>query len=157
MAIRENDFEGSYVPDHGWGNGYVGVPSNHPLFGKMTDHRVIVSDEDVIEFNGNYLAMFFDLLTEEHGVRLDLLIPAHCGITFANDHLPPNSKIIGEVQEKEEKYWWFGFDTCHCRDNEYNCNFDYVVDVTNNMRAFLEMYTEVEQNINTSDYAIRTK
>ena len=85
--IRKIDWV--YSREHGYGNGYVCIPSNHPLYGiKWNDKKT-------------------------------LSLNVHGGITFSKsanriDFIP---KDIKEKIEGKN-YWVLGFDTVHFGDNQ---------------------------------------
>lgn len=148
IAVVEHDdmeLPSGLVLKRGWGNGYVGVPSNHPLFGKPTDYRIKVENED-IPFNGNIIGLLVESFNpERENLPLDLVIPVHGGLTFSSDELPNRAIIVSKNKPIEgEKYWWFGFDTAHCDDNKTNCNFDFVLDQSNKLCHFLTKYKEIQ-------------
>jgi len=100
--------------DFGWGNGYVLLPKNHPLYGE---------DYDAVSVN---------------------TIDIHGGLTygceFDSNHFIKwiNSREIdGDVTmnnyQKFNGYWMFGFDTSHLGDSLLTCPKSYVMSQTINL------------------------
>lgn len=100
--------------DTGWGNGYVCIPSGHPLFGK---------DYDAI-----------------HALMPDLDV--HGGLTFASKsedctdwhELPEGTK---------ENHWIIGFDCAHYMDNKINRPKAFVELEAQNLARQIESYVPV--------------
>lgn len=92
-------------------NGYVAVPSDHPLYEKDYDYEVEVTEEPA--FNGNIIGLFAAALKEDRREKtypLSLSIQCHGGLTFASHDLSGiELGLFGDV-------WWFGFDTAHADD-----------------------------------------
>ena len=88
--VKENTWLTHPLLPHGWGNGYVCSPPEHPLHGK------------------DY--------TEIHELMPELLVNG--GLTFAEsaNHIKNNLKWP-ELPEGVENYWVVGFDTSHSWDN----------------------------------------
>ena len=42
---------------HGWGNGYVAIPKEHPLYGKHYSDKVKIKNPDKVRFNDNYIGL----------------------------------------------------------------------------------------------------
>ena len=92
-------------------NGYVGIPKDHPFYGKQYSDKVS-TDKDP-EFNGNFIGLLVAAMDNDHALgiySIDMLLKAHGGITYSRDHLG----AIGEGVL--EDLWWFGFDTNHAWD-----------------------------------------
>lgn len=95
----------------GYANGYVAVPRDHPFFGKDYD---------------------------------DVDVEVHGGLTFAapgsniSKDLPETEVLEGCLYDLDEDWWVFGFDTCHYMDNLENCNREYVISETLNLKRQLE-------------------
>jgi len=93
--------------------GYVGIPPEHPWFGKSYDESIIPTadmlglrdpnDHGSIEL---FLAMFSDKPPEE-GIRISLAMRVHGSLTYAADHRPGF---------EPDGLWWFGFDCAHAGD-----------------------------------------
>lgn len=146
--VRENKWVNRNISNYGWGNGYVAVPKEHPLFGMDYD-SVLIDTTDLkglinvhnIEYNDNYKT-----------IELSDLVSAHGGLTMsgsANDFTSNDSvkkyplEFLDNTTEINwDNYWIFGFDTCHCYDNERNCNKDYVIRETLDLQEQLESITE---------------
>jgi hypothetical protein len=106
--------------------GYVGVDSNHPLFGLPTNHPLRLPAswfENRRGFQGaGVLDVFVFALS---GAQLDEACPislafeVHGGVNYANDHVP--------CHEPDER-WWFGFDCSHAGDRVPRLNVDMMID-----------------------------
>jgi hypothetical protein len=89
--IRKNSFNGHRLSnDYGWGNGYVIINKEHPLYGKH------YNDFD-IEVHGGLT--FSEKVTQK---------------MIDNEHW--KNYLLQEDLDK----WVFGFDTCHYNDNLEN-------------------------------------
>lgn len=96
----------------GYANGYVAVPKDHPFFGKNYD----------------------DVSVDVHGG----LIFACPGNNITAAELPETEVLEGCLYDLDEDWWVFGFDTCHYMDNPENCNREYVISETLNLKRQLE-------------------
>ena len=135
----------SYI--HGWGNGYVGVKKDHPLYGKH--YRDLISiDVTTVTYNGNAISAFCYSLDENRDdskLPIDLAIDVHCGVTFSG-HFSKlrdcnNHEIIKDEEEGEE-YWYFGFDTIHAADSLSNWPKEAVIKETEKLLNILENWDE---------------
>jgi hypothetical protein len=130
----ENDW---LMTEHGWGNGCVAIPPEHPLHGKNYRDKVEVKNPDKIKFNGNYIGLLGRALEDEENenvISLDLLIDIHGGITFAEkcSYLKDPPKRI------PKNYWVFGFDTAHAGDHMFNWTKENVQKETKKFKRILE-------------------
>lgn len=101
---------------HGYANGYVAVPQNHPLWGKDYD------DEELWN------------------------IDVHGGLTYSDswrDQFPNAELLDGEVPKG---YWIFGFDTAHYGDNSENCDRQYCINEVTSLKEQLENYETVQKD-----------
>lgn len=80
--------------------GYVGVPKDHPFYGKNYD-ECSLKDSPCEE----------DYCDHCSGSILNV----HGGITF-NSFCNEGNPIEGICHQDPEKVWWIGFDTAHCDD-----------------------------------------
>lgn len=46
-------------------------------------------------------------------------VSIHGGLTYGRNHLPVTEK---DGEPVIDGLFWFGFDTCHCNDNEFTCD-----------------------------------
>lgn len=98
--------------------GYVGLPKNHPLYGKGYDEHLDIKKEDI---GDRQISGVFPLLgaclDEDERIRIEAYFQCHGGITFAdggeNSDYPINSDL-----------WWFGFDCRHAGDK---ADLDYAI------------------------------
>lgn len=119
-TTRKTDFLSG--TSHGWGNGYVAVPKEHPFYGKKYDEYVKVKSIDNIKNNEAYIPIFLNLMEkdkiENKLIRLDVLIDVHGGITLSKPYTECNWLSWDEKPEDDPNNWWvFGFDTTHVDDN----------------------------------------
>ena len=115
IIVRENTWINRGVVNAGWGNGYVLISEEHPLYGKGYD--------------------------EIHELMPELSV--HGGLTFADDseRLKENwTELAKELHGDNKKYWIVGFDTVHYGDNLINCSREYVLKETENLAKQLENY-----------------
>jgi hypothetical protein len=95
--------------------GYVGVPKEHPWFGKHYSDQVKVPKEIIerpIDVNkigaiNLFCAMGKSDEIEAGFIDIVLAIDVHEGLTYSRDHVPDETK---------DGLWWFGFDCSHCDD-----------------------------------------
>ncbi|GEM_PF-423934 len=90
--------------------GYVGIPKEHPLFGKDNNDYLEIKKSDI---EGREVSGIFPLLgavlDEDERVRIETYFQCHGGITFA-------SGGVGSKYPIESDLWWFGFDCGHYDD-----------------------------------------
>ena len=106
-----------YGLDCGYANGYVAIPTDHPLYGKS------------------------------HDEAYDAGIIAHGGLTYSDSIVNVLSNfdlwgvdwLDGEVPED---YWVLGFDTMHSGDTLDFWNLNRCMEEINNLKSQLENYTE---------------
>lgn len=114
---------------HGWGNGYVAVPPEHPLWGKT------YFDDD-----------FPDLCV--HG-GVTFTEPCVYGEETAASKIKILSRYVGrrclQLQQGEhldgdipDDWWLIGFDTDHWGDNEENWPKERVIEETTNLQLKIE-------------------
>lgn len=103
-------------PMGGW-CGYVGVPPSHPWHKHsyndkakpdkaLLNRRVDVNELSVISL---FCASMSDDKPDRTGLRMDLAVRVHGGVTFAG-RIPPEHQ--GRVD-----HWYFGFDCAHAGDS----------------------------------------
>jgi hypothetical protein len=116
------------VPFHfefGWGNGYVLLPHNHPLYGKN------YNDIDVVDIHGGLtFSESFDIKRFPEWIA-DLEI---------------DGDVTRENYEKFNNYWMIGFDTAHHGDDLNICPKSYVAN---------EAYELLEQCLNDNIEGIK--
>lgn len=115
MDIRscavENTWLDRRVTEVGWGNGYVLIPPEHPLFGLGYDHPAIYA------------------------------LSVHGGITYAECLTVSHFLITkGYVSENYLGYWVLGFDTAHYGDYLGNWTKEAVEKETAKLEAQLKSY-----------------
>lgn len=96
----------------GYRCGYVGIPKEHPLYGKNYDDHLEIKKEDI---EGKEVSGIFPLLgaiiDEDERVRIEAYFNCHGGITYAGGGENSKYPIISNL-------WWFGFDCAHCDDDK---------------------------------------
>ena len=111
--------------------GYVGVPEDHPFYGKLGDHKVQVDKEELMkrevgESPPVILLMIQDAKEFEDGiVTLGLALDVHGGVTFTG-YGGGNIDYIG--QKVTDDVWWIGFDCSHCEDKSPGMDLGFLVD-----------------------------
>ena len=90
--------------------GYVGIPKEHPLYGKGYDEHLEIKKSDLgdREVKGVF-PLLLACLDKDERIRIDAYFQCHGGITFADGGENSNYPI-------ESDLWWFGFDCGHCND-----------------------------------------
>lgn len=90
-------------------NGYVAVPPEHPLYGRLDGD----SEVEALEVHG--------------------------GVTYAGEikHLPYPSELL-DHKEIPRDWWVFGFDTCHYGDNPERWNLERCTEETRELQKQLE-------------------
>ena len=114
---HHRDLVSKYGMDCGYANGYVAIPTDHPLYGKSYDEAY------------------------EAGIT------AHGGLTYSDSIVNVLSNfdlwgvdwLDGEVPED---YWVFGFDTMHVGDTLDFWNRNRCMEEINNLKSQFENYTE---------------
>ncbi len=121
MKIIESDFEYrgyrcvTTFTDMGHRCGYVGVPKEHPLYGKHSNNQVKVTlkelSEDIklseIGNRGMWTISFHTPKSEDDLVDIAFYFKVHGGINYADG---------GNGHPVESDLWWFGFDCGHAGD-----------------------------------------
>jgi hypothetical protein len=108
--ILQSSFRSEFF-ESGWGNGYIFIPSNHPLYGKDYD------DIDIYVHGGLTFSKNFKASNFLHWID---------GREYYGDVTLDNYKEF-------DNYWIIGFDTAHAGDNLISCSKDYVMIETDNL------------------------
>lgn len=90
--------------------GYVGIPKNHPLYGKDYSDYLEIKKSDVgdREVSGIF-PLLGAYLDEDERIRIEAYFQCHGGITYAGGGEHSSYPI-------ESDLWWFGFDCGHAGD-----------------------------------------
>lgn len=134
-----------YINNQGWGNGYVAVPKEHPLYGYHYSDYIKVKNLENIPFNKNYLGLIIfgsNDKKEENTLPLDLFINVNCGLTCSRkmtDFIFNQAKFLDRKRPKGD-YWIFGFDTSHLDDNPCNWNKKNVIKETLKLKKILKEF-----------------
>jgi hypothetical protein len=107
FAKLELEFIKLPIFEGGWGNGYVLLPHNHPLYEKNYDDLRVYAHRGLTY--SNYFSTKF--LNNSESLELEI-----------------DGDVNRENCEKFNKYWMIGFDTNHLNDNLTNCTKEYVMD-----------------------------
>lgn len=93
--------------------GYVGIPKEHPLYGKNYSDKSEylfmkdIEDEPLGKRSPiSLLGMAFSEMSDN--ARIGYYFDVHGGITYAG----------GQNYPVESDLWWFGFDCAHCGDGK---------------------------------------
>ena len=97
--------------DFGWGNGYVLLPHNHPLYDVHYDD---------ISVNVHGGLTFSERFDSENFLEWIKDLDFHGDVTLEN-------------YQKFEGYWMIGFDTAHYGDDLISCSEHYVVNETEDL------------------------
>ena len=128
--------------------GYVGIPKNHPLYGKGYDDYLEIKKSDIgdREISG-IIPLFLACLDEDERIRIGAYFQCHGGITYAGGGENSEYPIKGDL-------WWFGFDCGHAGDK---------ADLTYAMQKFPNRQEEyitrllIENKYTIEDDVIRTE
>jgi len=104
-GIFSNMPEYSFMLKYGWGNGYVLLPYNHPLYGVDYDD-LNIRVHGGLTFGSKFESNNFLKWVEDR--------------EFYGD-------VTSENFEKFNNYWMIGFDTNHFGDNSETCSKEYVI------------------------------
>lgn len=120
--------------EHGTHNGYVAVPSDHPLFGKQTDYPSIIN----LKVHGGVTYTESGIYGKTLSSGLINIKPEYVGkinlLIQDGEFLESSGKEFLLNELKENKEWWIiGFDTWHYGDNPYIWNKDAVTAETVNL------------------------
>lgn len=128
--------------------GYVGIPSNHPLFGKDYNDYLEIKKSDIgdREVSGIF-PLLGACLDEDERIRIEAYFQCHGGITFADGGENSNYPI-------ESDLWWFGFDCAHCDDAK---ELELAYERFPNYRKSLAMQIECEDRFHIDGLIIRTE
>ncbi len=90
--------------------GYVGIPAEHPLYGKKYDDYLEIKKSDMIDRKvSGIFPLLGACLDEDERIRIEAYFQCHGGITYfgggENSKYPIKSNL-----------WWFGFDCGHAGD-----------------------------------------
>lgn len=127
--IKQNTWSERSIVDVGWGNGYVILPREHPLYKKDYD--------------------------EIHQLYPELEV--HRGLTFS-DFVDEIWLANVEYDFDIESSWVVGFDTCHLEDTFEKWSKEKVEEETEKLRIQLENYVSkpvletVKMRIQKSDF-----
>nr|DAR11116.1 MAG TPA: hypothetical protein [Bacteriophage sp.] len=127
--------------------GYVGIPKNHPLYGKDYSDYLEIKKADVgdREVSG-ILPLLGAWLDEDERIRIEAYFQCHGGITYAGGGEHSSYPI-------ESDLWWFGFDCEHARDKS---DLDYAIQKFPSHRKEYELQKMVESKYPIDD-VIRTE
>lgn len=140
--IRENTWSRS-IP-HGWGNGYVAVPPEHPFHGKNYTDLIDISrwrkeQKDLIRFNGSWIGLLCAAGRSKNKIDIGMLVNVHGGITWA----APAGSLNNEPKNIPKNWWVFGFDTGHVDDDKYFWPKDEVLKETLRLKWELYKYSKL--------------
>ena len=128
--------------------GYVGIPKNHPLYGKEYSDYLEIKKADV---GDRKISGIFPLLSacldEDERIRIDAYFSCHGGITFADGGENSNYPI-------ESDLWGFGFDCAHCDDAK---DLRLAYERFPNYRKSLFIQKETESKFHIDGLIIRTE
>ena len=127
--------------------GYVGIPKNHPLYGKdYGDHLEIKKFDVVDRAVSGIFALIGACLDEDERIRIEAYFQCHGGITYAGGGEHSDYPI-------ESDLWWFGFDCGHAGDKS---DLDYAIQKFPSHRKGYQLRKMVESKYLIDD-VIRTE
>ena len=97
--------------------GYVGVGSEHPLYGVEYQDSVDclkgayseAMESEAENLRGPMISLMYAMTEEDERFSPELVFNVHGGITFSRSGAEGGYPI-------SEDLWWFGFDCAHCDD-----------------------------------------
>ena len=90
--------------------GYVGIPKNHPLYGKYYSDHLDIKKSDVGERAvSGILPLLGACIDEDERICIEAYFQCHGGITYAGGGEHSDYPV-------ESDLWWFGFDCGHAGD-----------------------------------------
>lgn len=129
--------------------GYVGIPKNHPLYGKDYSDYLEIKKSDV---GDREVSGIFPLLgacmDEDERIRIEAYFQCHGGITYAGGGEHSDYPI-------ESDLWWFGFDCGHAGDKS---DLDYAIQKfpghikEYQLRKIVESKYPIDDVIRTEEY-----
>lgn len=127
--------------------GYVGIPKNHPLYGKdYGDHLEIKKSDVVDRAVSGIFPLIGACLDEDERIRIEAYFQCHGGITYAGGGEHSDYPI-------ESDLWWFGFDCDHAGDRS---DLDYAIQKFPSHRKGYQLRKMVESKYLIDD-VIRTE
>ena len=127
--------------------GYVGIPKNHPLYGKECSDYLEIKKADVgdREISGIF-PLIGACLDEDERIRIEAYFSCHGGISFADGGENSDYPI-------ESDLWWFGFDCGHYGDaKELKLAYENFPDYRDVIKIAMETKIYSEGIIRTEDY-----
>jgi hypothetical protein len=122
-----------WLTDMGHYCGYVGVASEHPLYGKeYSDHIPGLSKKEWAKdkpIGDRGVVTLFLAAGDSDEVELDLYFDVHGSLTYSGQG--------GKYPTDETDLWFFGFDCAHCDDTPQIWNEKKVTDETEKLAAQL--------------------
>ena len=130
----------------GYRCGYVGIPNNHPLYGKNYNEKCLPFkdiENQSISKRGIIPMAFMEI--KDGLISPEVYFDVHGGITFADGG-------IGSKYPVESDLWWFGFDCAHYNDGKD-------LDAAYKYKLIDEKSYKTLKQLNSifSDYECRTK
>ena len=128
--------------------GYVGIPKNHPLYGKdYVDHLEIKKSDVGERAVSGIFPLLGACLDEDERIRIEAYFQCHGGITYAGGGEHSDYPV-------ESDLWWFGFDCGHCDDAK---ELKLAYERFPNYRKSLAMQIECEDRFHIDGLIIRTE
>lgn len=114
---------------HGWGNGYVAVPPEHPLWGKT------YFDDDFPDLCVHGGVTFTEpcVYGEETAASKIKILSRYVGQRYLQ--LQRGECLDGDIPDD---WWLIGFDTTHLGDNEENWPKERVIEETTKLQKQIE-------------------
>lgn len=114
---------------HGWGNGYVAVPPEHPLWGKTYNE----DDFPDLKVHGGVTFTEPCLYAERTATTMAEITPYLVGQRCWQ--LQQGECLDGDIPDD---WWLIGFDTCHFDDDQFGWPKERVIEETTNLQKEIE-------------------
>lgn len=128
--------------------GYVGIPKEHPLYGKGYDEHLEIKKSDLGDRDvKGIFPLLLACLDKDERIRIDAYFSVHGGITFADGGENSSYPI-------ESDLWWFGFDCGHCDDGK---ELELAYERFPKYRESISLQIETEKKFHIDGLIVRTE
>lgn len=128
--------------------GYVGIPKNHPLYGKDYGDHLEIKKTDIGERKvSGIFPLLGACLDEDERIRIEAYFSCHGGITYAGGGDHSDYPI-------ESDLWWFGFDCAHYGDAD---DLDRAIDLFPSKKDMYLLKKRVTSRYPIDEAVIRTE
>lgn len=128
--------------------GYVGIPKNHPLYGKDYSGHLEIKKADIGDRTvSGIFPLLGACLDEDERIRIEAYFQCHGGITYAGGGEHSSYPI-------ESDLWWFGFDCGHAGDKP---DYEYAIEKFPKQAEQLKMQKRINDMYQIEGDIIRTE